>query len=139
MKRADDDTIEAHPRSVLVVALTGLHPNQEGYLISDDPDCTLTGHDQFVRYFREDQSSLQGFVPESWQSDCETLQRLLRARHDQFLADMEELQQVLDGNYPSTRDRLQKIRGIVERQRNTWAGRSEIFGKKSLDDGEGMI
>lgn len=139
MQEADDETYASYPESIRIVAMTGAHPQIELLGVSDHPDADVPGLDQFVRYIRADESDLHGFVPEHWQQDTLTLRRLLEARQLQFLHAMEELQEALDYNARSTRDRLQRIRGIVQRQRETWAGRSATFGKKDLDDPEDMV
>lgn len=139
MQEADDETYETYPESIRIVAKTGAHPLMELMGVSDHPDADMPGMDEFVRYFRADESDLHGFVPEHWQQDTLTLRKLLGARQLQFLQAMEELQEALDYNARSTRDRLQRIRGIVQRQRETWSGRSATFDKKDLDEDGDMI
>lgn len=139
MREANDETYELFPESLRVVAVTGAVPFQEGLAVSDHPDADMPGFDTFVRYIRSDESDLHGFVPDHWQNDALATRKMIEMRIGQFQADIAELKTALNSNARSTRDRLQRVRGIVERLDNTWSGRAVLFGKKDLDAAEDMI
>ena len=141
MQEADDDIYETFPESLRVIALTGTGYELEALAVADHPDADVPlSHQTFVRYLRADESDLHGFVPEHWQADVVTLRLLMDRRMAQFNADIAELQAALDANAPSTRDRLQRVRGVVARMQKTWSGRSELLDKKKgLDVESDMI
>lgn len=139
MQEADDIQYAEYPESIRVITQLGAHPLAEFLGVSDHPDADVPGIETFVRYVRADETDVMGFVPEHWQEDAMALRRLLIARQAQFLAAMAELQECLDYNARSTRDRLQRVRRVVEKHRTAWEARSELFGKEMLDDAEDMV
>lgn len=139
MREASDEKYGMSPQSLRVVAVTGTGAQVEALAIADHPDASAPGFDDFVRYVRADESDLHGFVPEQWQSDAETKQKVLELRIHQVMLDLDRLDSILNAGACDTRERLQRVRAFTGQMRETWEGRNAVFGEKPLADGEDMV
>lgn len=134
------------PETVLLAAWAGEGPLLEGWVTGDYPQDQITDEDcsEFFRYVRADLTYAEtdmADIPARYAADAAMWRDMQRKMTEDTLADLTALQETLDANAPSTRDRLQRVRADMVKLLEKWQGRVEIRAAlhKGVEAPEDMI
>lgn len=131
------------PETLLLAAWAGEGPLVEAWMTGDYPkdsaDVTPV-----LRYVRADLTYAEcdmAEIPARYAADAVMWRDMQRRMTEDTLADLLALQETLDANAPSTRDRLQRVRTDMVKLLEKWQGRvdSRAVLDKRVETPEDMI
>lgn len=134
------------PETLLLAAWAGEGPLVEAWMTGDYPQDQITDEDvtSVLRYVRADLTYAEcdmAEIPARYAADAAMWRDMQRRMTEDTLADLLALQETLDANAPSTRDRLQRVRADMVKLLEKWQGRvdSRAVLDKGVEAPEDMI